>query len=70
MKLIDAALIRLIERGELTLEFKDVTSEQFTRALQLGAYQALYDIFLVMQAADCSDGERLAKIDAILRDVM
>jgi hypothetical protein len=70
MNLMDAALVRLIERGELKLEFKDVTAEQFTRSLQLGAYQALYDIFQVMQAADCPDGERLEKIDAILRDVM
>jgi len=70
MKLMDAALIRLIERGELTLEFKDVTSEQFTRAIQLGAYQALYDIFLVMQLAECPDAERLEKIQAILNDVL
>jgi|GEM_PF-1989530 len=70
MKLIDAALVRLIERGELTLEFKDVTSEQFARAIQMGAYQVVYDIFLVMQETGCSDAERLAKIDTILREVM
>jgi len=64
------ALIRLIQRGQLTLEFQNVAPEQFMAMLKQGAYQALSDIFSVLHSTGYTDAERLAKIDDILNDVL
>ena len=70
MKLFDMALIRLIQQGQLTLEFQNVTPEQFMAVLKQGAYQALGDIFSVLHSTGYTVAERLAKIDEILNDTL
>jgi len=70
MKLFGMALIRLIQRGQLTLEFQNVTPEQFMAVLKQGAYQALSDIFSVLHSTGYTDAEHLVKIDEILNGVL